>query len=111
MSISKFPAPPVITSSKDLKTFIAEEDALMAVGWQTELGQLNRMMAWAFHEARDPRSAEYCTGVRDMLLYKLVDKQLRNPWLLGTAHADAWFAGVEEGKAVLKFHVIKGCAA
>jgi hypothetical protein len=111
MTISKLPPPKVTASAKDLKTFLAEEDALLAVGWQTELGLLNRMMAWAFHEARDPRSPEYRAGVRDMLLFKLVEKPLRNPWMLGTAHADAWFAGVEEGKLVFKFHLTKGYPA
>lgn len=34
----------------------AQEDHLLAMGWQTELDLLNRMMAWAFHAHRDPRS-------------------------------------------------------
>lgn len=95
---------------RGLNSHRAQEEELLSMGWQTELGLLNRMMAWAFHESRDPRSAEYREGVRDLLLFKLVEKSLRNPFIPGTAHADAWWAGVEEGKQVFKFHVAKGAS-
>lgn len=66
------------------------------------------MMALAFHEIRDPRSAEYREGVRDLLLYKLVEKRLKNPFVPGTAFADAWWAGVEEGKLIHRLHLARG---
>jgi hypothetical protein len=108
MKSAKFTAAEADQVEIGIKSRRIQEDEILAMGWQTELDLLNRMMAWTFHESRVPRSAEYREGVRDIMLFKLVEKSLRNPFVLGTASADAWWAGVEVGKQVLKFHLTKG---
>ena len=84
---------------------------MLATVYPTELALLTSMMAEAFFKARHPRSDEYRNGARDLLLLKLVEKPLKNPFTPGTAQADAWWAGVEEGKTIMKSHLTKGLSA
>ena len=56
----------------------------------------------AFSVPREPRSPEYRRGVLDALRYRCgLTETLRLPEAFGTgtAAADAWFAGIEEGHA------------
>lgn len=89
----------------------AADDALLAVSWPSELALINRLIAAAFDVPRDPRSAAYRDGARSLLLFKLVDKALKNPFEAGTAHADAWWAGKDEGMSILKLHLAAGLPA
>ncbi|HFD81029.1 MAG TPA: hypothetical protein ENK05_11675 [Gammaproteobacteria bacterium] len=57
----------------------------------------------AFNRPRDPRSEPYKAGVLDALRYhlgELKSLQTAMPYEMGTAEADAWFAGVLEGKTI-----------
>jgi len=83
----------------------AQEDAVLQVAYPVEFDLLKRMMAATFFEGRQPRSAEYIKGVRDLLVFKLVEKPLKNPYPVATAQADAWYAGVDEGHAVHRAHL------
>lgn len=47
-----------------------------------------------------PRSAEYQAGTRALLEHRALGHALVLPHTVGTAQADAWFAGVEDGKAL-----------
>ncbi len=96
------------TGQKVIKTTLAEENALLAACWPTEFQLLKIMMADTFDRPREPRSPEYRQGVRDLLLFKLVDKPLANPWPPASAQADAWYAGVTEGKDVHLQNMCKG---
>ena len=53
----------------------------------------------AFSKHRDPRSREYKAGVFDMLRRKFGEiPQCICPYDMGTAQADAWLSGTEEGR-------------
>lgn len=55
----------------------------------------------AFSRPRDPRSDEYKRGVFNALNYRLgVVQGLNCPYPVGSAQADAWFAGTSEGYAL-----------
>lgn len=58
------------------------------------------LMAEAFSPGRQPRSAEYQAGVKSMLAHHIEGKGLAAPYPQGTAQADAFFAGWEEGKSI-----------
>lgn len=52
----------------------------------------------AFEGPRDARSREYRAGVLAALQFRFGEaKGLRCPFEVGTAQADAWFAGTDEG--------------
>ncbi len=54
----------------------------------------------AFPTTRDPRSPEYRAGVMAALRWRCEGIQIRRPYAPGTAAADAWFAGLDEGHAI-----------
>lgn len=63
------------------------------------------LMAAAFDQPREPRSAAYKAGVRDLLTRRI--NGLTAPWSrdfvpypMGTAEADAFLAGHDEGKQI-----------
>lgn len=59
----------------------------------------------AFKVPRDPRSDEYKAGVVAVLRYRLdAQPMTRCPHPLGTAAADAWFSGVDEGHSIFRRH-------
>lgn len=52
----------------------------------------------AFSKPRDPRSAEYKQGVLDVLRFRLGEApSVRCAYRAGTAQADAYFSGCDEG--------------
>jgi hypothetical protein len=52
----------------------------------------------AFSYPRDPRSEEYKAGVLEALRFRLGEvEMLKCPYRAGTAQADAWYAGIDEG--------------
>ena len=64
---------------------------------------VDEIMAKAFPVARDPRSQEYKAGVKAVLDFRLNQVKIKNPYTVGTAQADAYFAGNEEGHRIA-FH-------
>ena len=58
------------------------------------------LKAVAFAPGREMHSAEYKAGVRAILDWRINGAPLTVPYALGTAQADANFAGQEEGKAI-----------
>jgi hypothetical protein len=54
----------------------------------------------AFAGPRDPRSPEYKAGMRAVLENRLHGRPIHCPFTLGTAAADAFFAGFAEGRAI-----------
>jgi hypothetical protein len=57
-----------------------------------------QILSEAFSYPRDPRSEEYKAGVLEALRFRLGEvERLRCPYKVGTARADAWFSGVDEG--------------
>jgi hypothetical protein len=66
----------------------------------------------AFGKGRGPRSDAYKRGVMDCLRAR-VDGFLRKdcPYRLGTAEADAWLAGGEEGNAIARTEAERGSSA
>lgn len=57
----------------------------------------NDIFRAAFAKPREPRSEAYKAGVRAAICSRLRARQARCPYKLGTAEADAWFAGTKEG--------------
>jgi hypothetical protein len=54
----------------------------------------------AFDVPRDPRSPEYKAGVRAALEFRLNRQPTTCPYLAGTARADAFLAGLDEGHRI-----------
>lgn len=63
--------------------------------------QVELLMQRIFGRARDPRSPEYQAGCRALLERRIQGTALVCPHALGTAQADAWYAGLDEGQAHL----------
>lgn len=67
----------------------------------------------AFAKPRDPRSDEYRHGVLDILRFRLGEASeafLKKQYVLGTAQADAYFAGCDEGHRLAREHLEKQSA-
>lgn len=63
--------------------------------------EVERLLKQTFGSGRDPRSEPYKRGVRAIFKYKLLGKPLPQlPFVLGTAEADAYFSGQNEGRAI-----------
>lgn len=58
------------------------------------------LMAAAFDRPREPRSAAYKAGVRAKLSHVFDNVTTAMPYAPGTAEADAFFAGEEEGRVI-----------
>lgn len=58
---------------------------------------------FVFSQPRDPRSEAYKQGVLSCLR-KRIDglPDRKNPYILGTAEADAWWAGIDEGLIIVR---------
>lgn len=82
-----------------------KDERSLADARPSALAAVNSLMEWIFSPGRDPRSAAYIAGVRGMLLFKLCDKPLKNPHTPGTAEADAWWAGIEEGRTAIQMRL------
>ena len=55
-----------------------------------------------------PRSREYLEGVKAALSFRCGESEsLINPYKLGTASADAWFAGLDCGKNIFRLYKSK----
>lgn len=59
------------------------------------------LMAAAFDRPREPRSSAYCVGVRTFLAQRIEGAPVALPFEPGTAEADAFFAGEDEGRLIL----------
>ena len=79
---------------------------------QDPKAEIERLMTTAFFLGRYARSEEYRLGVRAILAYKLAGEPLPPlPYQLGSCEADAYFAGQDEGRGILKRKREKGGAA
>jgi hypothetical protein len=65
---------------------------------------IERLMKAAFDRPRDPRSDAYKLGVRELLANRVLGAPFRCPYTLGTAEADAFFAGSDEGRMIWRQH-------
>ncbi len=61
---------------------------------------VDQLFQLAFLSGRAPRSQEYKAGARMALEHRLERRDIEQPNRVGTAAADAYFAGIEEGKAI-----------
>ena len=64
------------------------------------MGKAQEIFEAAFRKPRDPRSDEYKAGVLNILRFRLGElngKAGHCPYYIGTAQADAYFAGCDEG--------------
>lgn len=60
----------------------------------------DRLTEAAFAPGRPTRSPEYIAGVRARLRYAFANDKVVYPYPSGTAAADAFFAGMEEGRLI-----------
>jgi hypothetical protein len=63
---------------------------------------VDNLMQVAFFNGRAPRSAEYKAGTRMALEHRIERKDIVPPYETGTAVADAFFAGIDEGKLLYR---------
>lgn len=63
---------------------------------------VERLMKATFDTPRDPRSDAYKAGTRALFAKRLKGIALTCPFAPGTAQNDAFYAGVDEGNAVLR---------
>lgn len=63
---------------------------------------VDELMRIAFDPPRDPRSDEYKAGCRAAMDCRLNGRAIRIPYAIGTAQADAFFSGVDEGHAIYR---------
>lgn len=68
---------------------------------------VDQLFQTAFYNGRTPRSAEYQTGTRAALAFRIERKDIDPPYQAGTAAADAFFAGISEGHALWRSAVAK----
>lgn len=61
---------------------------------------VDQLFQTAFKNGRAPRSQEYKAGARMALEHRIERRDIELPYSVGTAAADAYFAGIEEGKAI-----------
>lgn len=61
---------------------------------------VDQLFQTAFQNGRAPRSQEYKAGARMALEHRIERRDIEQPYSVGTAAADAYFAGIEEGKAI-----------
>ncbi|SAL07224.1 hypothetical protein AWB78_08482 [Caballeronia calidae] len=61
---------------------------------------VDELMRRAFDAPRDPTSPEYKAGVRSILNLRVGGIPVPLPYELGTAQADAYFAGQNEGHRI-----------
>lgn len=62
---------------------------------------VDQLYQTAFYNGRTPRSQEYQAGTRAALEHHRIErKDFDMPYQVGTAAADAFFAGIEEGKTI-----------
>ena len=61
---------------------------------------VDQLFTAAFSKSRSPRSAEYKAGVRAALAFRIDGVRMPQPYALGTAQDDAYFAGMAEGHAL-----------
>jgi len=69
------------------------------------LALVERLMAEAFNRARDPRSDAYQLGARELLNCKAQGIRLVCPYKMGTAEADAFYSGVDEGNGIWRAYL------
>lgn len=69
------------------------------------MSKAKELMDAAFSVAREPRSPEYKAGVLDVLMFRLGEaKTVKCPFEVGTASADAYFAGGIEGHQIFRVY-------
>lgn len=65
--------------------------------------EINFLFSRAFNTPRDPRSDAYKDGVRAALEARVWGERIGGcPYMLGSAEADAWFSGLDEGKSIYR---------
>jgi hypothetical protein len=65
---------------------------------------LEKLFQQAFHQYRDPRSDAYKDGAKAGISFRLGLAPIHCPYEPGSAEYDAWFAGLDEGKAIAYRH-------
>ena len=77
-----------------------------------EVGTAEKLLVEAFSTTRDPRSVEYKEGLLVALKFRLKEiTRVQCPYLAGTAQADAWFSGADEGHKIGRDYVDSRSAA
>lgn len=61
----------------------------------------------AFSRQREPRSREYKNGVLAALRFRLNNGPIKCPYKSGTADADAYHAGIDEGHRIWRDHSVR----
>lgn len=65
---------------------------------------IETLMNRAFDERREQRSEEYKNGVRTTLEFYINGGDPVCPYLMGTAAADAFISGMDEGQSIFRVY-------
>ena len=76
----------------------------------TDMAKAQELFDKAFFEGRAPRSDEYRKGVMDALRFRFDGAKIACPWPQGTAQADAYYAGVNEGHGIWRNYEMETAA-
>jgi hypothetical protein len=78
-------------------------ESALSIARVSRAEEVEQLFAKEFDPSRPPRSQPYKQGVRAILEYKLAGKPLpKLPFALGTVEADAYFAGQNEGRDIVR---------
>ena len=80
-----------------------DADKTMPIG--AALALVEDLMRAACDQPRTPRSEAYKLGVRELLNCRTQGIRLVCPYRIGTAEADAFYSGVDEGNAIWSAHL------
>lgn len=72
------------------------------------LSLVSQLMEAAFDCPREPRSDAYKLGARELLTNRVLGSSFRCAYRLGTAEADAYYAGSDEGRTIWQRYLEAG---
>jgi hypothetical protein len=78
------------------------EEAARVLRSRAKTPAIEKLMEAAFAQARTPRSDAYKAGVKAKLYHKLAQQEIVCQYMEGTAEFDAFQAGIDEGRAILR---------
>lgn len=98
MTPTTAPTAPTAPSAPTLLAMAAQARASNQAEMQRLRQAVRAHIEALFPPGREPRSPQYRAGLRALYEHRVLGLPLQCPHAVGTAQADAWFAGVEEAR-------------
>lgn len=88
-------------SASEIEEWLEGYDAGHDAGMNAAIQHLaDQLLDAAFSVPRDQRSSQYKAGARAALVFRTEETPIPQPYPAGSAEADAFSAGIEEGHAI-----------